>query len=152
MALAARGSQAGAIEHYQRTQAMLVRLVQVNPDDLGLRHDLSITLQKIGNVRVAEGSLEEALDAYIVANGIDKALAAADPENARWTHCLALSKMKVAEVAELCDSGDVTRNQHAAALRLVQTLAAQGRLAPSHGWMLGDLRWRIAELGDGDSS
>ncbi|NJN05550.1 MAG: hypothetical protein HC814_02940 [Rhodobacteraceae bacterium] len=127
-------------------------MAQVNPDDLGLRHDLSIALQKIGNIRVAEDSLAEALDAYIVANAIDKALAAADPENAHWTRCLALSNMKVAEVAELCDSVDVARNHYAAALRLVQTLAAQGRLAPLDGWTLEDLRWRIAELGDGDSS
>ncbi|MCE5237717.1 hypothetical protein LLH23_04415, partial [bacterium] len=58
--------------------------------------DLSVSHNKLGDVRVAQGDLSGALEEYEADLAIAQRLAAADPGNAAWQRDLAVSFYKLA--------------------------------------------------------
>jgi tetratricopeptide (TPR) repeat protein len=64
----------------------------------GDRRDTAISLERIGNVLLAEGKRAEALDAYRASLAIRDALARQDAGNALWQRDLSVSHIKLGDV------------------------------------------------------
>ncbi len=62
--------------------------------------DLAVSWSKLGDLRVAQGDLAGALEAYGQDLEIAQRLAAADPGNAGWQRDLAVSWERLASVRE----------------------------------------------------
>jgi tetratricopeptide (TPR) repeat protein len=60
----------------------------------------AVSYEKVGDVLVTQGKLDEALKAYRDRRVIAERLAAADPSNAEWQRDLAVSHAKLASVYE----------------------------------------------------
>ncbi|MCB1372313.1 MAG: hypothetical protein KDJ83_15585 [Rhodobacteraceae bacterium] len=105
----------------------------------GAVRDVSVALDSIGDVRVAQGDLPGALDAYDEGLGIRRDLAARDPGNAGWARDVVVSLAKLAQA----DPGKAVAHWAEAADRVAE-MAARGVLAPTDGWMLEYTREQLA--------
>ena len=72
-------------------------LAAADPSNAGWQRDLSVSLNRIGDLKSAQGDLAGALAAYQQSQGIRERLAAADPSNAGWQVDVAVSCWKLAE-------------------------------------------------------
>jgi hypothetical protein len=68
------------------------------------QRDLSVSLEKLGNLAVAQGDLPAALRYFIQSKTIRERLAASDAANAAWQRDLAVSHFKLHQFAQM--SGD----------------------------------------------
>ena len=68
------------------------------PATRGWQRDLSVSYNKIGDVLVAQGKLDEALKAYRDGLAIAERLAAADRSNTQWQRDLSVSYNKIGDV------------------------------------------------------
>ena len=75
-----------------------IRLAEQDPSNSGWQRDLSVSYEKVGDVLVVQGNLQEALDAYQQSLKIAKPLAEQDPSNAEWQRNLSVSYEKVGDV------------------------------------------------------
>ncbi|MEI2774198.1 MAG: tetratricopeptide repeat protein [Candidatus Competibacter sp.] len=89
--LVAQGNLPEALKAYRDGLAIRERLAQADPGNAGWQRDLSVSYNKIGDVRVAQGNLPEALKAYRDGLAIRDRLAQADPGNAGWQRDLSVS-------------------------------------------------------------
>jgi len=64
------------------------------------QRDLSVSYERLGDVAVAQGRLDEAAGVYGESLGIAKKLAAGDPSNTEWQRDLSVSYAKLADLAE----------------------------------------------------
>ena len=71
-----------------------------DPGNAGWQRDLSVSWEKLGDVRHGQGDLAGALQAYTASQGIAEKLAAADPGNAGWQRDLAVSWERIASARE----------------------------------------------------
>jgi predicted negative regulator of RcsB-dependent stress response len=60
------------------------RLAEQDKTNSGWQRDLSVSYQKVGDVLVAQGKLQEALEAYQQTLAIMKRLAEQDKTNSGW--------------------------------------------------------------------
>jgi hypothetical protein len=118
----------------------MARRADAAPEDFQRQRDLSVSHDRIGDVRVAQGDLPQALAAFQAGLAIREKLATADPGNAQWQRDLIASNVKLAE------TGDRPRKRLARALKIARALSDSGRLAPADQWMIDDLKKRVAEL------
>jgi len=72
---------AGALAAYRKSEMILESLAAANPAKASLQRDLSVTYDKIGDVLMVTGNIDEALATYRKDHAIAVKLAAADPEN-----------------------------------------------------------------------
>ena len=90
-----------------------------------------MSLEKVGDVRLAAGDRAGALAAYEEGLAILRKLAAADPGNAGWQADLVVSLYKVSTAAEPSRARAVLGE----ALVIVETLAREGKLtAAQQSW------------------
>ncbi len=80
-------------------------LSSADPDNAEARRDLSVSLEKLGNVAMSSGDLAGAARAYGESLEIARALSAADPDNAEARRDLSVSLQKLGNVA--VSSGDL---------------------------------------------
>jgi hypothetical protein len=73
-------------------------LAEADPGNAGWRRDLSVSHNKIGDVKAAQGDLPGALHAFTAGMDIRMSLAEADPGNAGWRRDLVVSHVKLAGV------------------------------------------------------
>ena len=112
----------------------------------GWQRDLSVSWNKLGSVRVAQGDLVGALAAFGADLAIAERLAAADPGNAGWQRDMIVSHVKLSEIATAMHDQATARVNLEAALAMAQALAASGRLAPRDAFIPGMLGERLAKL------
>ena len=72
---------------------------QGDPTNTGWQRDLSVSYNRLGDVAVAQGKLEEAAEAYGESLAISKKLAEGDPTNTGWQRDLSVSYDKLGDVA-----------------------------------------------------
>jgi hypothetical protein len=89
-----------AAEAFQRAQRIATDRTETDPDNTEWQRDLSVSHDRIGDVRRAQGDLSGALDAYNRGLEIAARLAALDPSNAQWQEDLAISRKMIAELAK----------------------------------------------------
>jgi hypothetical protein len=70
------------------------RLAAADPDNTEYRRDLTVSLEKVGDVRVTRGDPAGALEAYIRAVDIAERLVAADPDNSGFQRDLAVARWR----------------------------------------------------------
>ena len=109
----------------------------------GGERDVSVALDGLGDVRVAQGDRAGALQAYEQSRAIRDKLAARDPANAEWQRDLIVSNVKLAEVAE---EASKAKRHYRAALDVAVALRDAGRLAPVDAWMVEDLEARLERV------
>ena len=106
---------------------------------------VAIALVRIGDVLVAQGALEGALENYREGLEIRRRLLSQDPSHSERARDLIVSCVKMSET-DVANAATFL----AEALEIAERLAAQGRLAPVDAWMLGRLREMLAAArGDG---
>jgi tetratricopeptide (TPR) repeat protein len=136
----AQGDLDDALTRYQASLAIAEGLARDDPGDAVLRRDFSASHIKVGDVHRARGDLDASLTRYRASLAIREGLARDDPGNAAWRRDLAVSHWKLAE------SGDDPHHHWAEVVRILEALAADGRLAPpDRGW-LDTARQQLAGL------
>jgi tetratricopeptide (TPR) repeat protein len=96
---AGRGQMSAAEPMCVRANAAFQRLAASDPGNAQWQRDLSVSHDRIGDVRVAQGDLAGALRAFEADLEIAGRLAASDPGNAGWQRDLAVSYYKLYGVA-----------------------------------------------------
>jgi tetratricopeptide (TPR) repeat protein len=123
-------AEVGAL--YRRALAIRERLARSGPSNAGWQRDLSVSYERVGDVRVEEGDLVGAIKSYRDGLTIIDRLAQSDPTNAGWQRDLSVSYNKVGDV-------QVAQGDLAGALKSYRdSLAIRERLANSDpdnaGW------------------
>ena len=120
---------------YRAALAIRERLAGADPGNAEWQRDLSVSHDKIGDVRDGPGRSRRRPRQLSRRLAIAERLARADPANAEWQRDLIVSCVKLAEIAPGEARTWLTR-----ALGIARDLTAQGRLAPMDAWIPGDAR------------
>ena len=91
-----------------------------------MQRDISVSLDKIGDVKRSQNDNAGALAAYDESLAIARHLAAVDPGNVQWQTDLVVSLYKVAILAD----GEKKSGAVDEALKIVEQLDAAGKLSP----------------------
>ena len=128
-----RGDHAAALATYRRALGVAQLLAKQAPDDLNLRHDVSVDHVKIGSTLQNEGEPDEALASFRAAEEIVRGLVKEDGESTEYRYSLAISLSDVGDV--LVAKGDLV----GAGKALDESLAVARTLAQSEPAVA---RWR----------
>ncbi|MBV8140977.1 MAG: tetratricopeptide repeat protein, partial [Verrucomicrobia bacterium] len=114
------------------------KLAQQDPANSGWQRDVSVSLEKVGDVLLAQGKLDQALEVYQQSREIRQKLAQQDPSNVLWKTDLVLSLWKIASVLER--QGAPQKREagvnYKRALEILRHLAVENRLtADQNTWM-----------------
>jgi tetratricopeptide (TPR) repeat protein len=152
--LAAQGKLEEALKAYRDGLAIAEPLAAADRSNAQWQRDLGIwyrkvgevlaaSYQKVGDVRAAQGKLEEALKAYRDGFAIVERLAAADRSNTQWQRDLAVGHAKLASVylrlGNVADASETLRKGREIMARLVT-------IAPSNAHWKEDLARFDAEI------
>lgn len=94
------------------------------PGNAGWARDVSVSLNKVGDVRVAAGDRAGALQAYEEGLGIRRRLAAADPGNVEWARDVCVSLFRLGLIQEIGGERSVTAALYREAAERNQRLVA----------------------------
>jgi hypothetical protein len=89
------------------------------------QRDLSVSLEKIGDVHVAQGDIPVALIAYQEGLGIRRTLIQQDPRNAEWQQDLAVSRAKMTMI-----DAENARDHWAKVVEILSDMQSRGVLLP----------------------
>ena len=140
----AQGDLAARSQAYTDGLDIRDRLAAADPGNAGWQRDLSVSWNKLGDVRVAQGDLAGALEASPPARRSIDRLAAADPGNAGWQRDLIVSYVKLAQTAAASPQRRAASTYYRQALKVARDLASSGRLAPTDAWMTEELERLLA--------
>ena len=110
-----------------------------DPGNAGWARDVSVSLNKVGDVRVAQGDLAGALAAYEESLGIRRDLAARDKGNAGWARDVWVSCWKLATT----DTANAAAHWAEVVTRM-EDMAARGILLPTDAAYLDQARANLA--------
>ncbi len=131
-----------ALDAFRKGRAIAEVLARRDPANTEWQRDLSISLNKIGDVELRLGDADAARDVFRKGLAIAEALARRDPANTEWQRDLIISNVKLAE------AGDRPAERYRAALAIAEELQGAGRLAPTDGGMIDELKRRLAGAGN----
>ena len=83
---------------YEEARRLALHLTAHDPGNTEWQRDLSVYHERLGDVAVAQGRLDEAARAYGDALAIRKKLAAGDPGNTRWQRDLSYSLFQISRL------------------------------------------------------
>ncbi len=121
-----RGYLFPAAERDQSALALFQARLEDAPTDPTRLRDVSVSLNKVGDVHVAQGDLTQALAAYEQGLEIAQTLAQQDPGNAGWSRDLVVSNWKLAQA----DPGNAVAHWGQVVQRL-EDMQARGILLPT---------------------
>ena len=153
--LATREEPAPALAAYRDAQHDVRALLESKPDDAGLLRDLSVTCDRIGDMHVDAGRLDEALASYRESLEIAEALTKRDPLNPFRQHDLSVSHDRIGEVLDKAGDREAALASFrkglaiatALALREPENMQWQWDLSVSHD-RIGDILIAQGKLGD----
>ena len=93
-----RTTQVDARRDYEETRRLALHLTALDPGNTQWQRDLSVSYNKLGDVAVAQGKLDEAARAYGDGLAIRKKLAAVDPGNTQWQRALFYSLFQISRL------------------------------------------------------
>jgi tetratricopeptide (TPR) repeat protein len=103
-----------------------------DPSNTAWQRDLSVSYERLGDVAVSAGKLDDARTWFDKALAVTKALAAADPSNTDWQRDLSVSYERLGDVAVSAGKLDDARTWFDKDLAVTKALAAAD---PSNaGW------------------
>lgn len=123
------GNTDEALFRAQEANTIAQRLAQRDDANTQWQRDLSISHDRLGDVRRAQGDLAGALAAYEADLTIVQRLVQRDETNTQWQYDLAVSHERVASVLRATDRLDEARDVLHTALRLYEVAAQR---APTH--------------------
>jgi tetratricopeptide (TPR) repeat protein len=144
----AQGDLSAAQAAAEQSNGIMQKLAASHPGIVGWQRDLSISWERLGEVRQAQGDLAGALQAYEEDMKITARLAASDPGNADWQRDLSISWNKLGEVRQAQDDLEGALAAYRPALQINQRLLdqtpndAQRRLDLSN--TLNRMAWLLA--------
>jgi hypothetical protein len=95
------GTLATALADAEESHRLAQRLTGLDADDLDAQRLLSLSLENLGDLSVAQGDLADASRRFSESHAIRERLAASDPANAVWQHNSFVSNGKLGNVADL---------------------------------------------------
>jgi len=98
--LVAREAHDEAMAAYAEAQGEVRALLERDPQQVGLKRDLSVTCDRIGDMHVEKGDLDRALASYRQSLEIAEELAERDPQSAVWQHDLSVSCDRIGELLD----------------------------------------------------
>jgi len=107
--------------------AIAERLAAADRSNMQWQRDLSVSYEKIGDVLMAQGRLEETLKAYRDGLAIRERLAAADRSNTQWQRDLSISYNKVGDVLVAQGKLEEALKAYRDSLAIAERLAAADR-------------------------
>lgn len=120
---------------------MARRLKCGNPSNTQWQRDLSVSHERLGNVAVAQGKLDEAARSYSEALAIRKKLAEGDPSNTQWQRDLCVSYWSLANLAERRESVGEAKDYWKKARDVLSDIEKRGlHLSPEDRKVLETLR------------
>ena len=132
---------------YEEGLTIMRRLVQRYPDKSRYQRELSVSLNKVGDVKLQGDDTDGAITAYSEALTIVGHLAERDPENLVWLRDVALSLREIADVKlRTGDANSAIANYEQAAGKL-RPLSEHD---PNNALWLGDLTATLNKLGDAE--
>ena len=135
----------GALSAYQASLDIAERLARADPSNAGWQRDLSVSHEKIGDLRQARGDLDGALSAYQASLDIRERLARADPSNAGWQRDLFVSYYKLGEIARKTGK-PAWRDYWQRAYEVLSSMMARGLFVSQNDTnVLAQLRARLEE-------
>ena len=144
-AYASLGDLTTAYPDLRQSVANFKDLTVQDPSHAGWQRDLSVSFDKVGDVLVAQGRLEEALGAYQDSLAIAQHLAEQDPSHAGWQRDLSVSFDKVGDVLVAQGRLEEALGAYQDSLAIAQHLAEQD---PSHAGWQRDLSVSFNKIGD----
>ena len=127
--LVEQGDLGGARGRYQESLEIRKHLTSADASSATLQRDVSVSLDRLGDILVAQSDLIEARGRYQKSLEIRKRLAAAAPSSAALQRDLIVSLVKLSEILK-----DRTYAQQA--LDIALKLQEIGRLAHRDSWMV----------------
>jgi tetratricopeptide (TPR) repeat protein len=97
-ALSIDGSQEDARRCYEDAREAARKLTAKDPGNTGWQRDVFVSLNKVGDVEVAQGDLVAALKSYGDGLAIRQKLTAKDPGNTGWQRDVSVSLERVGDV------------------------------------------------------
>ena len=121
------------------------KLAAADPGNAGWQRDVSVSLDKVGDVRLAAGDRAGALAAYEESLAIRRKLAAADPGNAGWQRDVSVSLSKVGDVRLAAGDRAGALAAYEEGLAIMRKLAAAD---PGNAGWQRDLSVSLEKVGD----
>ncbi|OQX00565.1 MAG: hypothetical protein BWK73_48135 [Thiothrix lacustris] len=116
--------------------AIAQTLADNDPSNAGWQRDLSVSLNKIGDILTAQGKLDDAKAVFEKSRDIAQTLADNDPSNAEWQTDVVVSHVKLLGIAQQQDNTKAARTHGEKALAILKPLAEQGLLhEPQQQWI-----------------
>jgi tetratricopeptide (TPR) repeat protein len=129
-----------ALEAYAEGLDINRRLVDKDPRNTQWQLDVSISLDRIGDLLAAQGNLSGAIENYRESRDIRRAFVAKDESNARWQIALAAS------LANLGQIGDDPLKNTADAIAILKRLQSQGLLPATQVDWIKNMEADLAKL------
>jgi Flp pilus assembly protein TadD len=126
-------------------RTVIQRLAESDPDNAAWQRDLSVLLEKLGKLAVAQGNLPEAQRLFADSLRIIQRLAESDPGNAAWQRDLSVSLNKLGELAVAQGNLPEAQRLFADSMRIAQRLAESD---PGNAGWQRDLSVSLNKLGD----
>jgi tetratricopeptide (TPR) repeat protein len=96
--LAAQGDPTGALAAAERGRVIMEALLAADPGNPGRQRDLAVSINNVGDAKVAVGQLDQALDAFRQVLAIVEKLAAADPGNIELQRDLTIGLTRIGAI------------------------------------------------------
>ncbi len=122
-------------------------LASRDPGNAGWARDVSVSLNRVGDVRTAQGDLDGALAAYDEGLGIARDLAARDPGNAGWARDVSVSLERVGDVRRAQGDLDGALATYDESLSIRRALAARD---PGNAGWARDVVASLARMAQAD--
>lgn len=142
---AARHAHGEALSAYRRAQDEIEAMLCAAPDNQQ-RRDLSVTLDRIGDIFLAQGSSEDALDSYRQALALAEDLAASGDGNPAFRHDLSVSYERIGDLLD--KKGDLAgaHRHFSKSLQIAQALAQSDPQNRIWAWDLSASYERLADV------
>ncbi len=140
-----RGMLSASRDASERSQRLAEELAKTDPDSAQAQRDLSVSLDKLGDVEVAAGNLAGAREHYARSLQTREELARADPDSAQAQRDLSVSLEKLGNVEVAAGNLAGAREHYARSLQARQELEAGD---PDSAQAQRDLSVSLNKLGD----
>ena len=121
----AEGDVAGALTAYAEGLEIARTLSARDPVNVQWTRDLSVWLDRVGDLRRVEGDMAGALAAYTEGLEIARPLSAHDPDNAAWARDLSVSLDRVGDVRKATGERARARDAYIEGLEIARGLSAR---------------------------
>ena len=116
------------------------------PSNAGWQRDLSVSLNKIGDILSAQGQLDEAKAVFEKDLAIAQTLADNNSSNAEWQADLVVLHIKIMGIAQQNNEPDSARHHGEKALAILKPLAKKGLLHGQQQQWIGIIENMLEQL------